>query len=63
MHYDGAEDSEEELRNVLTRQRNVLCLLTVLYAKKIDEHHWFRMSISVGGERLRQWGGRDVHLT
>ncbi|MED6195229.1 hypothetical protein PIB30_036018 [Stylosanthes scabra] len=35
--YDGAE---EELWNVLTRQRSAVCLLIVRYAKRNDEHHW-----------------------
>ncbi|KAL4398238.1 hypothetical protein HN51_002849 [Arachis hypogaea] len=35
--YDGAE---EELWNVLTRQRSAVCQLIVRYAKRNDEHHW-----------------------
>ncbi|RZC04812.1 E3 ubiquitin-protein ligase UPL5 isoform G [Glycine soja] len=35
--YDGAE---EKLWGVLTRQRSVLCLLIVRYAKRTDEHQW-----------------------
>ncbi|TKY53955.1 E3 ubiquitin-protein ligase UPL5 [Spatholobus suberectus] len=35
--YDGAE---EKLWSVLTRQRSVLCMLIVRYAKRTDEHQW-----------------------
>lgn len=35
--YDGAE---EKLWSILTRQRSVLCLLIVRYAKRTDEHQW-----------------------
>ncbi|XP_057415534.1 E3 ubiquitin-protein ligase UPL5-like [Lotus japonicus] len=35
--YDGAE---EKLWKVLTRQRSVVCLLIVRYAKRTDEHQW-----------------------
>ncbi|XP_061339822.1 E3 ubiquitin-protein ligase UPL5-like [Gastrolobium bilobum] len=35
--YDGAE---EKLWSVLKRQRSVLCVLIVKYAKRTDEHQW-----------------------
>ncbi|KAK7262103.1 hypothetical protein RJT34_29663 [Clitoria ternatea] len=34
------DDAEEKLWSVLSRRRNVLCLLIVRYAKRIDEHQW-----------------------
>ncbi|GAU14697.1 hypothetical protein TSUD_203460 [Trifolium subterraneum] len=35
--YDGAP---EKLRGVLMRQKTVMCLMVVKYAKRVDEHQW-----------------------